>query len=71
MCPCSDDLKVKACYIAEDIIELVLPLENLPELGDRGHEDGIIGYILISNGHEITIINNEEEYYTWLNENNY
>ena len=69
MCHGSDLEQVKAYYIAEDIFEIVLPLENLPELGDRGHEDGIIAYILISNGEEITIITNEEEYYEYLNDN--
>ena len=60
--------EIKAYYISDNIYEIDLPLENLPELGDL-HEEGIIAYILISNGEEITIINNQEEYDHWLADN--
>ena len=58
-------VEIKAYYISDDIIEIELPLENLPELGDRG-EEGIFGYILISNGEELTIITNVDEYNNWV-----
>ena len=58
---------MKAYYISDDIEEINLPeyLADLPELGDI-EETGIIGYILIANGEEITIITNEEEYLSWF-----
>ena len=65
-----DNDEIKAHYIAEDVFEIQLPIENLPELGDRG-EEGIIAYILISNGEEITLINNEEEYQAWIDLQNW
>ena len=60
---------VKAYYISDDIQEIILPdhLSDLPELGDI-EETGIIGYIIIANGQELTIITNEEEYLTWFYE---
>ena len=60
---------VKAYYISDDIEEINLPehLADLPELGDI-EETGIIGYILIANREEITIITNQEEYLSWLYE---
>ena len=58
---------IKAYYIADDIYEIELPLNNLPKLGDI-QEEGIIAYILISNGEEITIINNTQEYENWVAE---
>ena len=66
MCPCSDKKQVKAYYVAEDIYEIVLPddLEQLPQLGEIP-EEGIIGYIIIANGEEITIIADEEAYMAW------
>ena len=59
---CSD---IKVYYVSDSIEEIVLPIENLPELGDT-QEEGIIGYILISNGEELTIITNQQEYEAWL-----
>ena len=52
--------------MAEDIFEIDLPqnLASLPQLGDI-EETGIIGYIIIANGEEITIIVDEEAYLTW------
>ena len=49
--------RMHTCY------ELDLPenLENVPQLGDI-EDSNIIGYIIIANGEEITIITNEEEY---------
>ena len=69
MCP-NLQKGIKAFYVSEDITEIELPseLQNLPELGDRP-ETGIIGYILIANGEEITIICNEEEYLAYINSN--
>ena len=57
---------VKAYYISDRIEEIVLPehLADLPQLGDI-EDTGILGYIIIANGEEITIITNEEEYLTW------
>ena len=62
MCPHKNRKSIKAYYIAEEVTEIQLPteLENLPELGDI-EESGIIGYIIIANGEEITIIANEEK----------
>ena len=68
MCPRNCNAStVKAYYISDDIEEINLPehLADLPELGDI-EETGIIGYILIANGEEITIITNEEEYLSWF-----
>ena len=59
------EVEIKAYHVAEEIVEIELPIADLPELGDRG-EEGIVGYILISNGEELTIIANEEEYQNWL-----
>ena len=66
MCPRCEQSGVKAYYVAEDIFEIDLPesLENLPQLGDI-EDTGIIGYIIIANGEEITIITDEEAYLTW------
>ena len=66
MCPRSEQSRVKAYYVAEDISEIDLPksLENLPQLGDI-EDTGIIGYIIIANGEEITIIIDEEAYLIW------
>ena len=66
MCPRSDKKQVKAYYVADDIYEIVLPddLEQLPQLGEIP-EEGIIGYIIIANGEEITIIADEEAYMAW------
>ena len=65
MCPVSD-IQIKAYYIADDIYEINLPetLENLPQLGDI-EDSEILGYIIIANGEEITIITNEKEYLSW------
>ena len=67
MCPPSDRTAVKAYYVAEDIYEIDLPdhLDQLPQLGEIT-EEGIIGYIIIANGEEITIIADEEEYLNWM-----
>ena len=67
MCPHMVTKSIKAYYVAEEITEILLPteLENLPELGDI-EESGIIGYIIIANGEEITIITNEEEYLAYI-----
>ena len=67
MCPHMNKKSVKAYYVADDVTEIQLPteLENLPELGDI-EESGIIGYIIIANGEEITIIANEEEYIAYI-----
>ena len=70
MCPTNDNkTDVKAYYMADDIYEIELPehLENLPALGDI-EETGIIGYIIIANGEEITIITDEEAYMNWIYE---
>ena len=66
MCPRNDHRDLKAYYVADDVYEIELPehLENLPALGDI-EESGIIGYIIIANGEEITIITDEEAYLTW------
>ena len=66
MCPRSNSKEIKAYYVADDIYEIDLPetLENLPALGDI-EESGIIGYIIIANGEEITIITDKEEYLAW------
>lgn len=56
---------IKVYYVSDSIEEIVLPIENLPELGDT-QEEGIIGYILISNGEELTIITNQQEYEAWI-----
>ena len=66
MCPCEEQSEIKAYYVADDIYEIELPdnLANLPQLGDI-EESGIIGYIIIANGEEITIIADEEAYLTW------
>ena len=70
MYPTNDNkTDVKAYYVADDIYEIELPehLENLPALGDI-EETGIIGYIIIANGEEITIITDEEAYMNWIYE---
>ena len=69
MCPSNDKRDVKAYYVTDDIYEIELPehLENLPALGDID-ESGIIGYIIIANGEEVTIITDEEAYLSWRNE---
>ena len=66
MCPCNEKSDVKAYYVADDIYEIELPehLEQLPQLGEIP-EEGIIGYIIIANGEQITIIVDEEAYMTW------
>ena len=66
MCPVIESSDIKAFYIADDIYELSLPdlLESLPQLGEI-EEEGVIGYILIANGEEITIIADEEAYLSW------
>ena len=71
MCPSSTCREIKAFYISDEITEIALPteLENLPELSDNP-ETGIIGYSLIFNGEEITIITNEEEYLEYMQQNN-
>ena len=55
--------------MADDIYEIELPetLENLPAL-EEIEESGIIEYIIIANGEEITIVADEEEYLTWQHE---
>ena len=57
---------MKAFYVADDIYEINLPdrLDQLPQLGEIP-EEGIIGYIIIADGEEITIITDEEAYITW------
>ena len=67
MCPIlHEESLIKAYYVSDDIYEINLPetLENLPQLGDIEDTD-ILGYIIIANGEEITIITNEEEYLSW------
>ena len=66
MCPSAQQQNIKAYYIAEDIYEIDLPeqLSSLPQLGDI-EETGIIGYIIIANGEEITIITDEEAFIAW------
>ena len=65
MCPSSQQRKdqVKAYYMSVDVTEIEFPsdFDSLPQLGDNP-ETGIIAYLLISNGEEITIIANEQEY---------
>ena len=72
MCPPSEKRTIKAFYISEDITEIQLPsdLEHLPELGDIP-ETGIIGYIIIANGEEITIMKNEEEYLAYMSQQSF
>ena len=68
MCPRSEKFgEVKAYYVADDIYEIQLPahLDQLPQLGDTQVE-GIIGYIIIANGDEITIIADEEAYWQYF-----
>ena len=67
MCPRTDKNEVKAYYVADDIYEINLPehLDQLPQLGEIP-EEGIISYIIIANGEEITIIADEEAYLTWM-----
>ena len=69
MCPSNGKNDIKAYYVADDIYELELPelLENLPALGDI-EDSSIIGYIIIANGEEITIITDEEAYLSWKDE---
>ena len=70
MCPIrGDEVKIKAYYVSDDIYEINLPetLETLPQLGDI-EDTSILGYIIIANGEEITIITNEEEYLSWYYE---
>ena len=70
MCPIhGDEVKIKAYYVSDDIYEINLPetLESLPQLGDI-EDTSILGYIIIANGEEITIITNEEEYLSWYYE---
>ena len=66
MCLTAQQTEIKAYYVAEDIFEIDLPedLSSLPQLGDI-EETGIIGYIIIANGEEITIITDEEAFITW------
>ena len=66
MCPCSEHKAVQAFYVADDIYEINLRdhLDQLPQLGEIP-EEGIIGYIIIADGEEITIIADEEAYLTW------
>ena len=66
MCPPSVR-PIKAYYVAEEVTEIELPshLQDLPQLGDI-EETGIIGYIIIANGEEITIIANEQEYLAYM-----
>ena len=66
MCPSAQQQNIKAYYIAEDIYEIDLPeqLSSLPQLGDI-EETGIIGYIIIANREEITIITDEEAFIAW------
>ena len=66
MCVKTECKDIKAYYVADDIYEIELPdnLANLPQLGDI-EESGIIGYIIIANGEEITIIADKEAYLTW------
>ena len=59
--------QIEAHYISDEVYTIQLPIDNLPELGDIP-EEGIFGYILISNREEITIITSEEEYKLWLKE---
>ena len=68
MCPRSDKKSgVKAYYVSDDIYEINLPehLDQLPQLGEIA-EEGIIRYIIIANGEEITIIADEEAYQAWM-----
>ena len=69
MCPPTQKKCLKAYYVAKDITEITLPSESadLPELGDNP-ESGIIGYILILNGEEITIITNKQEYLAYISQ---
>ena len=69
MCVKTECKDIKTYYVADDIYEIELPetLENLPALGDI-EESGIIEYIIIANGEEITIVVDEEEYLTWQHE---
>ena len=60
-------LEIEAYYISEEIFTIQLPFADLPELGDNP-EEGILGYILISNGQEITIITSPQEYEQWQNQ---
>ena len=62
----SKGTKHKSLYVAEDIseIDLLENLASLPQLGDI-EDTGIIGYIIITNRKEITIITDEEAYLTW------
>ena len=66
MCPSNDKNEVKVYYVADNIYKIQLPqeLDQLPQLG-KIPEEGIIGYIIIANGEEITIIADEEAYLTW------
>ena len=66
MCPCNEKSDVKVYYVADDIykIELLEHLDHLPQLGEIP-EEGIIGYIIIANSEEITIIVDEEAYMNW------
>lgn len=67
MCPPHAEKKeIKAYYVSDDIYEIELPenLANLPQLGDI-EDTGIIGYIIIANGEEITLITDEEAYLSW------
>ena len=69
MCVKTECKDIKAYYVADNIYEIELPetLENLPALGDI-EESGIIEYIIIANGEEITIVADEEAYLTWQHE---
>ena len=66
MCPHSEKRNVKAYYVVDDIYKIELPehLDQLPQLGEFP-EEGIIGYTIIANGEEITIIVDEEAYMMW------
>ena len=65
MCPSSQQRKneIKAYYISVDVTEIEFPsdFDSLLQLGDNP-ETGIVAYLLISNGEEITIIVNEQEF---------
>ena len=66
MCPPSKRKAVQAYYVADDIYEINLPehLDQLLQLGEI-QEEGIIGYIILADGEEITITADEEAYLTW------
>ena len=63
MCPSPQQNQIKVYHVSVDVTKIQFPIEfeNLPQLGDNP-ETGIIAYLLISNGEEITVIANEQEY---------